>query len=315
MALKVYVDGNSGTTGLRIEKRLSGYANIQLLSLPEEYRKDKNAKRDIYAKADAVFLCLPDDAAREAVALVNTLPELKRPKLLDTSTAHRTKFAWVYGFPELSIKQRRRIEASDFVAVPGCHASGYIALVRPLVEAQILEPTLPLTCFSLTGYSGGGKKMIAEYEDENRPAEYAAPRIYALNQMHKHLAEMTTFSHNITAPVFCPTVGDFYSGMCVTIPLERHMLRKGGIREIQTLYKYAYHSDIVSYAENTADENGFLSAQSLSGKDNMLITVYGNKDRMLLTAVYDNLGKGASGAAVQCLNLMFGFSERTGLIL
>lgn len=315
MAVKIYVDGNSGTTGLKIHERLTGRADVELLTLPEELRKDPSAKKEVYAAADAVFFCLPDAASREAAALVEELPERSRPRILDTSTAHRTDSGWVYGFPELSPEQRRQVSDSPRTAVPGCHASGYIALTRPLVDAGLLDPAAQLSCFSLTGYSGGGKKMIAAYESADRPVEFSSPRMYALGQTHKHLPEMTAISRMSAPPVFCPTVGDFYSGMLVSVPLPRAALRRGSIEDVKAVYRALYRTPVVSFWEDTADENGFLAAGALSGRDEMRVAVYGQEDRILLTAVYDNLGKGASGAAVQCFNLMFGLPETTGLSL
>ena len=305
---KVFIDGSAGTTGLRIYDRLSVREDISLIKLPEELRKDDAARADAINSADIVFLCLPDDAARQAVSFVNN----DKTAIIDTSTAHRTNPEWVYGFPELTGK-REQIAASKRIANPGCHASGFIALVKPLIEAGVLDVNTALSCFSLTGYSGGGKKMIADYEDPNKSALLKAPRQYGLTQQHKHLKEMQTLTGIDMLPAFCPIVADFYSGMEVTVPLFTKDI-KANINDIKTLYKNYYQSALVHFDEN-ADEGGFLSAAALSGKDDMQLAVFGNEDRIILTARYDNLGKGASGAAVQNMNILMGVDETIGLVL
>ena len=302
----VFIDGSAGTTGIRIEDRLSARADISLIRLPEELRKDPDARKDALHSADIAFLCLPDAAAIEAVALA----EGAKVKIIDTSTAHRTDPAWAYGFPELS-GQREKIIASSRIANPGCHASGFVALVAPLVSAGILTKDTSLTCFSLTGYSGGGKKMIAEYESDDRSPLLKGPRQYALTQQHKHLKEMIALCGLTNAPVFCPIVGDFYSGMEVTVPLFSKDL-KGDIEDIRTLYRDYYQSGLVHYDDST-DPDGMLSAAAFSGRDDMQVSVHGNTDRILLTARFDNLGKGASGAAIQNMNILLGIDETTGL--
>ena len=251
---------------------------------------------------------MPDDAARQAVSFVNN----DKTAIIDTSTAHRTNSEWVYGFPELTGK-REQISAAKRIANPGCHASGFIALVKPLVEAGVLDVNTALSCFSLTGYSGGGKKMIGDYEDPNKSALLKAPRQYGLTQQHKHLKEMQVLTGIDMLPAFCPIVADFYSGMEVTVPLFVKDI-KANINDIKTLYKNYYQSAIVHFDEN-ADEGGFLSAAALSGKDDMQIAVFGNEDRIILTARYDNLGKGASGAAIQNMNILMGVDETIGLVL
>ena len=303
--MTVFIDGSAGTTGLRIVERLSERKDLDLLILPDELRKDPNARADALAKADIAFLCLPDDAAKESVALAQG----SNVKIIDTSTAHRTDPNWVYGMPELS-GQRQRICNSSRIANPGCHASGFIALVAPLVENGFLPKDIPLSCFSLTGYSGGGKKMIAQYEDTSRSDLYDAPRQYAMTQSHKHLPEMAAVCGIQTLPIFCPIVGDFYSGMEVTIPLFANQVN-GSIEDIRTLYKDYYHEGLIHYED--ADTDGLLSACAYSGRDDMGISVFGNPDRMILTARFDNLGKGASGAAIQNMNLLLGLPEFTGL--
>ena len=307
---RVFIDGSSGTTGLRIHERLSARQDIELVTIPEAQKKDPAVKaRMLNTGCDIAFLCLPDDAAREAVALVEN-PDVV---ILDTSTAHRTDPRFTYGFPELSTSHREAVKAAKRIAVPGCHASGFIALVYPLVEAGLIAPETALVCHSLTGYSGGGKAMIAQYEGESRDALLNAPRQYGISQKHKHLKEMVHVTGIAEAPIFCPIVADFYSGMEATVCLFGKDL-KGTMEDIKAVYAAKYRGPIVRYAES-ADESGFLSAAAFSGKDGMEISVHGNADRILLTARYDNLGKGASGAAVECLNLVLGAEETTGLSL
>ncbi|MEE0927991.1 MAG: N-acetyl-gamma-glutamyl-phosphate reductase, partial [Acutalibacteraceae bacterium] len=292
-----------------IYDRLSARDDIQLITLPEDLRKDLSARTDAINSSDITFLCLPDAAAIEVASKANN-----NVKILDTSTAHRTNEQWIYGFPEVLENGFERVKMANRVAVPGCHASGYIALVKPLVDAEILPKDAFLTCHSITGYSGGGKKMIAEYEDESRDFSLDSPRQYGLTQQHKHLKEMKAITGTDNLPVFCPIVSDFYSGMCVTVPLFKEQLSFGGMQEIKKLYKEKYNGPIVSYIEDT-NEGGFISANGIRGKDGMQITVCGNDDRILLIARYDNLGKGASGAALQCMNIMMGVDITTGLDL
>lgn len=297
---KVFIDGKAGTTGLRIEERLSNRDDVEIVLIPEELRKDPVAKKEILNSVDIAFLCLPDQAAKESVAMIDN-PEVV---VIDTSTAHRTNEGWAYGFPELDKSFEDKIKNSKRIAVPGCHASGFIALVYPLVKAGILPKNALLSAHSITGYSGGGKKMIAEYE-QDKPELYDFPRQYGLTQSHKHLPEMAKITGIENAPVFSPIVADFYSGMEVTVPLFKSQLNYGSIEEIKEIYKNTYKGPIVSYVE-AGDESGFLSAGNLSGKDSMQIEVYGNEERIILVARYDNLGKGASGAAVECLNIVLG---------
>ena len=306
---RVFIDGSAGTTGLRIRERLASRSDLELVTLSEDLRKDPAARKAALNSCDAAFLCLPDDAAREAVAMVEN-PDVI---ILDTSTAHRTDPRFAYGFPELSDAHRQAVISSKRIAVPGCHASGLIALIYPLVEAGILSPDEKISCFSLTGYSGGGKKMIAEYEDEGRDPLLGAPRQYALGQTHKHLKEMAAITGLKNAPLFSPIVADFYSGMEVSVPLFASQL-KATPDEIRALYRAKYQTPLVSYAD-APDQGGFLSAGSLSGLDRMVVTVDGNDERILLTALYDNLGKGASGAAIECMNLCFGLPADEGLKL
>ena len=304
---KVFIVGSSGTTGLRIRERLAGRRDLEIIFLPEELRKDPSARRDAMNEASVVFLCLPDAAAIEAVGLV----ENPDTAVIDTSTAHRTAPGWVYGFPELAGKEA--VAASKRIANPGCHASGFIALVAPLVRAGLLDPASALTCFSLTGYSGGGKSMIAQYEAPDRDPLLKAPRQYGLTQQHKHLKEMTLVSGLRRSPAFCPIVADFYSGMEVTVPVFPEAL-KGGAEDLAEAYRAAYPGPVVHF-DASADEGGFLSAAAFADRDDMQITVGGNEERLLLTARFDNLGKGASGAAIQNMNVLLGLPEETGLVL
>ena len=310
MMTNVFIDGSAGTTGLRIYDRLKARDDISLVTLPEEIRKDANARKDAMNNADIVFLCLPDDAAREAV----TFMENPDTVVIDTSTAHRTAEGWTYGFPELD-GQFEKIRTAKRIANPGCHASGFISLIAPLTENGILAADTALSCYSLTGYSGGGKKMIADYEADPRDPLLSAPRMYGLSQTHKHLPEMIKLCGLEKTPVFCPVVADFYSGMEVTVPLFDQDIEK--IKEIYRQYYKENKNDngfsgLVRFAEN-ADEAGFLSAGAFSGRDDMQISVYGNDERVLLVSRFDNLGKGASGAAIENMNIVLGLPEATGL--
>ena len=306
---KIFIDGKAGTTGLRIEERLSMRDDVVILSLPEEKRKDTEARREIINSSDIVFLCLPDDAAREAVSLI----ENDAVTVIDASTAHRTNPMWAYGFPELSPEFEKKIREGNRIAVPGCHASGFIALVYPLIKAGIIPDTAHLCAHSITGYSGGGKKMIAEYESADKDSLLLAPRQYGVTQMHKHLPEMTAVTGLKCAPAFSPIVSDFYSGMEVTVPLFKDDIY-GTAEDIKKIYKEVYASPIISY-HDCESEGGFLSAAKYSGLDSMGITVHGNDERILLVARYDNLGKGASGAAVECLNVKLGCEKTKTLVV
>lgn len=307
---KIFIDGGAGTTGLRLRARLEARPDIELLSLPEEVRKDPAMRKEAMNASDIVFLCLPDEAAAEAVTFVENPDTV----VIDASTAHRTAPGWVYGFPELSPETEKSIRTAKRIAVPGCHATGFLALVYPLVEAGLIGRGLALTCHSVTGYSGGGKAMIAQYEAENRDALLAAPRQYGLTQHHKHLAEMKAVAGLEKEPVFCPIVADFYSGMETTVPLFKEYLKFGGAEEIREIYRKKYTGPVVTYTD-AADGDGFLSADALSGRDSLEVSVFGNEERILLVARFDNLGKGASGAAVECLNLVLGVEKETGLNL
>ncbi len=311
--VKVFVDGQEGTTGLQIVKRLSGRKDISLISIPDDLRKDASQRKSRISDADIVLLCLPDEAARESVSLAEGM----NVRILDASTAHRTAEGWAYGFPELSNAHREAVEKGSRVSVPGCHASGFAALVYPLVAAGLLPPAYPIACHSVTGYSGGGKKMIAAYEGRGRPVSYAAPRQYALSQQHKHLPEMQKVCGLAYPPVFCPIVSDFYSGMVVTVPLHLPLLQGSpSLSQVHEVLSAHYQGQkLVKVLPLGADQEmqGFMSANELSGLDTMEILVAGNDQRAIVSSRFDNLGKGASGAAVQCLNLMLGMEETLGL--
>ena len=305
---KVFIDGSAGTTGLRIRERISARTDLELVTLPEELRKDPAARREALRSADIAFLCLPDAAAIEAVALA----EGSDAVIIDTSTAHRTSPGWVYGFPEIG-GRREAVARSRRIANPGCHASGFIALVEPLVREGLVRPDAALACTSLTGYTGGGKKMIAEYESPGRSPLLDAPRTYGLPQAHKHLPEMAAICGLATAPAFLPIVASYPCGMEVIVPLFARDLR-GTPEDVRSLYRAAYPGPVVHF-DDSADESGFLAANAFAGRDDMQISLHGSAERLLLVARFDNLGKGASGAAIQNMNLSLGAPETTGLVL
>ena len=303
----VFIDGSAGTTGLRIRDRLADRKDLRLMILPEDLRKDPSARADALNSADISFLCLPDTASIEAVSFVTD----PHGVIIDTSTAHRTAEGWIYGMPELS-GQREKIALAKRIANPGCHATGFIALIAPLVENGLLSSDVRLSAFSLTGYSGGGKKMIAEYEAPDTDPLYRAPRQYGLGQTHKHLPEMSVVCGLQHAPVFCPIVAPYYAGMEVTVPLtpaDTSALPE----EIRKVYRDYYHSGLIRFSE-APDENGFLSAGAMAGRDSLEISVFGNGERILLISRFDNLGKGASGAAIQNMNIALGLDEAEGLV-
>ena len=307
--VNVFIDGKEGTTGLKIFERLGDRQDICIHTLPEEFRKDADARREQINAADIVFLCLPDTAAKESVSLC----ENNSVKIIDASTAHRTNPEWAYGFPELSLAHRKKVESSKRVAVPGCHASGFISLVYPLIAGGIVSPDYPFVCHSVTGYSGGGKKMISEYEDKNRSAELDAPRQYGISQSHKHLPEMKAVCGLQFEPIFNPIVADYYSGMCVTLPLYGRLLtKKMSVNDLKSYFTEYYASS--NFVDVSQEDTAYLSANILSGTNKMRLFVGGNDERIVLSSVFDNLGKGASGAAVQCMNIMLGLDERTGLL-
>ena len=302
--MKVFVDGSAGTTGLEIVNRLQVREDISLVTLPDEVRKDASARKDAMLSSDLAVLCLPDDAAVEAVSFA----EGSRVKIIDASTAHRVSPDFVYGLPELP-GRRELVKNALRVANPGCHASGFIALVAPLVKAGVLSKDAPISAFSLTGYTGGGKKMIQQYESGEE--DVSAPRQYALSQSHKHLKEMVAQTGLSKAPIFLPVVAAFPRGMQVSVPLYPEWLSCGadGVKQV---YKDLYQGGVIRYEDTEA---GTLPADLMAGKDGMKITLVGKEDRMVAIALFDNLGKGASGAAIQNLNLMLGVDETTGLVL
>ena len=304
---KIFIDGSAGTTGLRIRERLCERKDLELMILSDELRKDTAARREMLNKSDISFLCLPDQAAIEAVSLIENPDTV----VIDTSTAHRTADGWTYGLPELT-GLREQLKTATRIANPGCHASGFIALVRPLVELGIIQKDIALSCFSLTGYSGGGKKMIAEYEAQDRDPLLTAPRIYALGQSHKHLPEMKRVCGLDQDPVFSPIVADYYCGMEVSVPVTRDIV-SSSLKDIQTAYRDYYKSGLIRYDDST--EGGLISASAFSGRDDMVVAAYGNDDRITLIARFDNLGTGASGAAIQNMNIRLGLDEAEGLVI
>ena len=309
--VKVYIDGQEGTTGLKILERFKDRTDIELLRIDEDKRKDNDERRKMINSSDFTFLCLPDAAAVEAVAMAND-----NVRIIDASTAHRTNPDWAYGFPELGKEFREKIEKSNRVAVPGCYASGFAAMVYPLVKLGILPADYPVSVHAVSGYSGAGKKAIAQYEAPDRPAELDSPRQYALTQQHKHLPEMQKICGLEYAPAFDPLVCDYFSGMVVSLPVHTRLLAKrytpNDVRK--ALSEYYADSYFVKLLPEGEPQDGFIGANNLSGTNFMEIFVGGNDDRLLICARLDNLGKGASGAAVQCLNIMMGIDEKTGLI-
>lgn len=310
MKTKVYIDGQSGTTGLQIFDRIGQREDLELLRIPEELRHDPAERKKYLNNADIVFLCLPDDGAREAVSFIDN-PEVR---VIDASTAHRTSPDWTYGFPELSKEQREAIRSSKRVANPGCHATGFISVTAPLMRMGILPKDYPMSCYSLTGYSGGGKKMIAEYEASDRSALLDAPGIYGLNLRHKHLPEMQAVTGLQFPPVFMPVVDDYYKGMATSILLQNRLLNGQPSAEeicakLADYYKDERFVKVVPFGE----QDSKLYANKLAGTNRLEIVVCGHEEQTTVTALFDNLGKGASGAAVQNMNIMLGLPEETGL--
>ncbi len=301
----IYIDGQEGTTGLQIYERLGAREDIQLLRIDPDKRHDTDERRKLINAADLVFLCLPDAAAIEAVSLV----ENPNTRIIDASTAHRTDPDWDYGFAELSAAHRTAIQSSRRVANPGCHATGFISSVYPLVRAGIIAPEQFLTCFSLTGYSGGGKKMIAQYEGKDRPEGFYSPRIYGLNQSHKHLPEMQKICGLTAAPAFSPIVDDYYKGMATTVALPT------AAEAVHAALSAHYAGAKLVTVAPLGWSESMIAANTSAGRDVLTLIVNGNEERCTVTALFDNLGKGASGAAVQNMNLMLGFDEATGLNL
>lgn len=309
--VKVYIDGQEGTTGLKILERFKNRNDIELLRIDEDKRKDNDERKKLINSSDYTFLCLPDAAAREAVAMAD-----EKVRIIDASTAHRTNPDWAYGFPELGKEFREKIAKSNRVAVPGCYASGFASMVYPLVKLGIMPADYPVSVHAVSGYSGAGKKAIAVYESPDRPAEFDSPRQYALTQQHKHLPEMQKICGLEYAPAFNPLVCDYFSGMVVSLPIHTRLLTKkytaDDIRK--ALAEYYADSFFVKVMPENEPQDGFIGANNLSGTNFMEIFVNGNEERLIICSRLDNLGKGASGAAIQCLNIMMGIDEKTGLI-
>mgnify|MGYP001014783730 CR=1 FL=1 len=309
MKYKVYIDGQAGTTGLQLRQRLEHHPNIELLLISEALRKDEAERKKLLNEADVVFLCLPDEAAKAAVHLV------ENPKvcIIDASTAHRTDPHWTYGFPELSAEHRQEIVNAKRIANPGCHATGFIAAAYPLVKLGILSPAYPFSAHSITGYSGGGKGMIQEYEAPDRPEAYESPRQYGLGQAHKHLPEMQYITGISAPPIFTPIVCDFYRGMATCLPLHAALFQKKiGKEELIALFEEFYKAS--GFIKISQEKSGFLASNSLADSNGLTLYIEGNDERMTITSVFDNLGKGASGAAVQNMNIVLGLDETEALI-
>ena len=313
--VKIFIDGSEGTTGLRIHERFAEREDVELLPISSELRKDKEERKRLINSSDITFLCLPDAAAEESVSLV----ENDHVRIIDTSTAHRTMEGWAYGFPELSKEHREAISAGNRIAVPGCYATGFISLVYPMVAEGLISADYPVSAFGISGYSGGGRKMIAAYESDEREDALLAPREYALSQAHKHLKEMKKIPGLKREPLFSPIVADYYSGMVVSVPVYTDLMNKG--RTPQEVWKYladfyagSRFVRVMPFGAEEASAN-MLAGNAMSGRDSLRIYVTGNEDRVLLSSQFDNLGKGASGAAIQCLNIALGCEETKGLNL
>lgn len=317
MKTKVFIDGKAGTTGLKIYERFKDRRDIEILLIDDDKRKDVQERKRLINKSDITFLCLPDAAAIEAVSLVDK--DNDHTKIIDASTAHRTNPNWVYGFPELSKKQREKIKNAKRVANPGCYASGFISIVFPLISAGILPKDYPIFAHAVSGYSGAGNKMIDIIEGDNKPFESYSPRQYALAQHHKHLPEMQKVCGLEFPPMFNPIVDDYYAGMVVTVPIQTRMLDKKTTKSdiyksLKNHYKDEYFVKVMELDGEETLSDGFLAANTLVGTNDMQIFVCGNDEQVLLASRLDNLGKGASGSAVQCMNIMLGLDEKTGLI-
>lgn len=315
--VKVYIDGQEGTTGLKIMERFSGRNDIEIMRISEEKRKDSAERKKFINSADYVFLCLPDDASREAVSFIDK--DNDHVRIIDASTAHRTNPDWAYGFPELSAEHREKIRTSARVAVPGCYASGFASIVYPLVSSGIIPADYPVFAYATSGYSGAGKKAIAVYEGDDKPYEYNSPRQYALSQQHKHLPEMQAVSGLAYPPMFNPIICDYYSGMVVSVPVQTRTLpAKTTPEQIHEMYRRHYEGaamvEVMPLMSAEEQKAFFLASNTLSGTNKIQVFVFGSEEQVLLCTRLDNLGKGASGAAVQCLNIMMGIDETTGLI-
>ncbi len=309
---KVFIDGREGTTGLRIYERLSKRSDIDLITLPEELRKNKAARKKAINESDITFLCLPDAAAIEAVSLV----EKESVRIIDASTAHRVNKEWAYGFPEMSKVQAEAIVKSKRISNPGCYATGFISIVKPLIDMGLLAKDSFVTCHALSGFSGAGKTAIADYGADDRPLEFGSPRHYALGLSHKHIPEICAMTGLTRKPIFMPMICDYYSGMAVTIPLFFEHLQVDNVKELYEKYKEFYlNQPLIKVNSQENLEHRFLGSNNKAGKDDLEIFISGNDDQVQVTAQFDNLGKGASGAAVQCMNLMLGKDPTTGLDL
>ncbi len=312
---KVFIDGSEGTTGLRIYERFEKRDDIEIIKIDPELRKDPAERARLINSSDITFLCLPDAASKESVSLVSN-PDVR---IIDASTAHRTETGWAYGYPELSDEHREAIKTGKRIAVPGCYATGFITIAYPLVKGGIVPKDYPVSAFAVSGYSGAGKKTIAVYEDKDRDVEFDSPREYALSQQHKHLKEMQKISGLSRTPLFSPIIADYYSGMFVSLPFYADMLNGKqtplSVHEYMSEYFKGQRFIKVMPFGSEADTNGFIGANNLSGWDGLQLFVTGNEERILLTTRFDNLGKGASGAAIQCMNVMLGCDEAKGLNL
>ncbi len=315
MSYRIFIDGKEGTTGLKIFERFEKRSDIEIITIDEDKRKDPKEKARLINESDYTFLCLPDAAAIESAELCMN----PNTKIIDASTAHRINPDWAYGFPELDKSFREKIISSKRVAVPGCYASGSIAILYPLVKSCILPKDYPVTIHAVSGYSGAGKKAIAQYEAEDRDKGLDSPRLYALTQAHKHLPEITKISGLDFEPIFNPYVCDYFQGMTVSVGLHSRLLSKK-VTAHDVWEMFASHYDGSRFVkvcgfmgEGTLTEQ-FIPANTLAGTNEMQVFVYGNDDRIMVTTRFDNLGKGASGAAVQCMNIMMGIDEATGLI-
>lgn len=312
--IKVFIDGHAGTTGLRIHERLAERDDIELLQIDESKRKDTAEIRKFINESDVTFLCLPDDAAREAVALLDK--DNKKTKIIDASTAHRTLAEWAYGFPELSETLYKKIESNQLIANPGCYASGFNSIAASLVMHGVLRSSTPLTCFAVSGYSGAGNKAIAQYEDAERDTELDSPRLYALTQNHKHLKEMKAISGLEKEPVFSPMICDYKCGMVVSIPLFAEMLEGNyTINDVREILAEHYSENKFVKVRPEGYTQNMIGANNFEGRDDMEIEVNGNSERFVITSRFDNLGKGASGAAIECMNIAFGLPSERSLVL
>lgn len=315
MKPKIYIDGQAGTTGLKIRERFAGRDDLEILTIDEAKRKDPEERKKMINSSDFTFLCLPDAASIEAVSMI----ENPNVRIIDASTAHRTNSEWAYGFPELSENHRKKIVDSKRVAVPGCYASGFISLVYPMVSSGIMPADYPVTSFAVSGYSGGGNKMIAQYESDEKPETFNSPRFYGLAQTHKHLPEMQKITGLAEKPIFTPIVDDYYSGMVVCVPFRTRLAdKKVTVSDVYEMFAKHYDGQnfvkVMPWKDIEEQKKVLLSSNDLSGTNKMEIHIFGDDERIMLCSRLDNLGKGASGAAVQCLNIMMGIDETTGLL-